>query len=59
MLAGEAMAKTGEDNFRIEVWDREEKALVETICRSRDSFVSQAAWQPVTCANKGLTSQTI
>ncbi|MER8873376.1 hypothetical protein NKI04_26310 [Mesorhizobium sp. M0814] len=40
------MAKT-EDNFRIEVWDREEKALVETICRSPDSFVSQAAWQAI------------
>lgn len=43
--AGEAMVKTAEDNFRIEVWDREEKALIETISRSPDSSVSQAAWQ--------------
>ncbi|MER8751665.1 hypothetical protein NKH57_20720 [Mesorhizobium sp. M1050] len=33
-LAGEAMAKTAEDNFRIEVWDRDEQALSETISRS-------------------------
>ncbi|ESX48814.1 hypothetical protein X762_10955 [Mesorhizobium sp. LSHC426A00] len=39
------MGKTAEDNFRIEVWDREEKELAETINRSPDSSVSQAAWQ--------------
>lgn len=39
------MAKTAEDNFRIEVWDREETALGETINRSSDASVSQAAWQ--------------
>lgn len=33
---GEAMAKTAEDNFRIQVWDREEKELLETISRSPD-----------------------
>lgn len=38
------MGETAEGNFRIEVWDREEKNLVETICRSPDSSVSQAAW---------------
>ncbi|RWE23083.1 MAG: hypothetical protein EOS78_33515, partial [Mesorhizobium sp.] len=36
-LAGEAMGKTAEDNFRIEVWDRDEQALSETISRSPDS----------------------
>ncbi|MER9920902.1 MULTISPECIES: hypothetical protein [unclassified Mesorhizobium] len=43
-LAGGAMGKTAEDNFRIEVWDREETQLVETICRSPDFFISQTAW---------------
>ncbi|ESZ66610.1 hypothetical protein X728_02630 [Mesorhizobium sp. L103C120A0] len=35
------MAKTAEDNFRIEVCDWEERTLVETISRSPDSNVSQ------------------
>jgi hypothetical protein len=39
------MAKTAEDNFRIEAWDREETALAETVDRSPDSIVSQTAWQ--------------
>lgn len=53
-LAGEAMAKTAEDNFRIEVWDREEKVCVETICRSPDSSVSQAAWQAAIRRRPGM-----
>ncbi|MER8884733.1 hypothetical protein [Mesorhizobium sp. M0500] len=48
------MAKTAEDNFRIEVWDREEKALVETISRSPDSSVSQAAWQAAIRRRPGM-----
>ncbi|GLS36825.1 hypothetical protein GCM10010869_24160 [Mesorhizobium tianshanense] len=48
------MANTAEDNFRIEVWDREEKALVETICRSPDSFISQAAWQTAIRRRPGM-----
>ncbi|WP_287363332.1 hypothetical protein [Mesorhizobium sp.] len=48
------MANTGEDNFRIEVWDREEKTLIETICRSPDSFVSQAAWQTAIRRRPGM-----
>jgi hypothetical protein len=36
------MGKTAEDNFKIEVWDREETALVETISRSPDFIVSMA-----------------
>lgn len=52
--AGEAMANTAEDNFRIEVWDREEKALVETISRSPDSMVSQAAWQAAIRRRPGM-----
>ncbi|WP_246684205.1 hypothetical protein [Mesorhizobium sp. B2-6-5] len=39
------MAITAEDNFRIEVWDREEKTHLETISTSPDATVSQAAWQ--------------
>ncbi|TRC91145.1 hypothetical protein FJV80_04280 [Mesorhizobium sp. WSM4310] len=39
------MAKTPEDNFRIEVWDRDESSLVETISRSPDFVVSHAGWQ--------------
>ncbi|MER8783332.1 hypothetical protein NKH60_19145 [Mesorhizobium sp. M1006] len=48
------MAKTAEDNFRIEVWDREETALVETISRSPDSSVSQAAWQAAIRRRPGM-----
>ena len=48
------MAKTAEDNFRIEVWDRDEKGLVETICRSPDSSVSQAAWQAAIRRRPGM-----
>ncbi|WP_245525431.1 MULTISPECIES: hypothetical protein [unclassified Mesorhizobium] len=48
------MSKTAEDNFRIEVWDREEKNLVETICRSPDSTVSQAAWQAAIRRRPGM-----
>lgn len=36
---------TPEDNFRIEVWDAEEKERLETISRSPDFAVSVAAWQ--------------
>ncbi len=39
------MTTTNEDNFRIEVWDREETTLLETISRSPDFFVSMAGWQ--------------
>ncbi|WP_245525048.1 hypothetical protein [Mesorhizobium sp. M8A.F.Ca.ET.165.01.1.1] len=53
-LAGEAMPKTDEDNFRIEVWDRDEKALVETISRSPDFSVSQAAWQTAIRRRPGM-----
>jgi len=38
------MVDTAEDNFRIEVRDREEKTHLETICRSPDAMVIQAAW---------------
>ncbi|RWP51276.1 MAG: hypothetical protein EOR05_03815 [Mesorhizobium sp.] len=48
------MAKTAEDNFRIEVWDREEQALAETISRSPDSTVSQAAWQAAIRRRPGM-----
>ncbi|MER9248585.1 hypothetical protein [Mesorhizobium sp. M0590] len=48
------MAKTAEDNFRIEVWDRDEKRLVETIGRSPDSVVSQAAWQAAIRRRPGM-----
>ncbi|WP_258121945.1 hypothetical protein [Mesorhizobium onobrychidis] len=53
-LAGEAMEKTEEDNFRILVWDREEQALSESISRSPDSTVSQAAWQAAIRRRPGM-----
>ncbi|MER8854399.1 hypothetical protein NKI12_17630 [Mesorhizobium australicum] len=53
-LASEAIAKTAEDNFRIEVWNREEQALSETISRSPDSTVSQAAWQAAIRRRAGM-----
>ena len=34
------MVDTAEDNFRIEVWDREEKTHLETISRSPDAVVA-------------------
>ncbi|RTM05687.1 MAG: hypothetical protein EKK31_15100 [Hyphomicrobiales bacterium] len=48
------MAKTAEDNFRIEVWDRDESSRIETICRSPDFFVSQAAWQSAIRRRPGM-----
>ncbi|TPL00724.1 hypothetical protein FJ938_22020 [Mesorhizobium sp. B2-4-14] len=48
------MAKTPEDNFRIEVWDREEKERAETICRSPDFFISQAAWHSAIRRRPGM-----
>lgn len=48
------MAITAEDNFRIEVWDRDEQALCETISRSPDSTVSQAAWQAAIRRRPGM-----
>lgn len=45
---------TDEDNFRIEVWDREEKTHLETICRSSDAMVSQAAWQSAIRRRPGM-----
>ncbi|ESZ67708.1 hypothetical protein X727_23935 [Mesorhizobium sp. L103C119B0] len=48
------MAKTAEDNFRIEVWDRDEQALSETISRSPDLTVSQAAWQAAIRRRPGM-----
>lgn len=53
-LAGEAIAKSAEDNFRIEVWDRDDQALSETISRSPDSTVSQAAWQAAIRRRPGM-----
>ncbi|WP_164763727.1 MULTISPECIES: hypothetical protein [unclassified Mesorhizobium] len=52
------MAKIQEDNFRIEVWNREETALVETICLSPDSLVSQAAWQSASRSGRECCSYT-
>ncbi|TPL87129.1 hypothetical protein [Mesorhizobium sp. B2-3-12] len=48
------MADTAEDNFRIEVWDREEKTHLETISRSPDAMVSQAAWQAAIRRRPGM-----
>ncbi|MBZ9670919.1 hypothetical protein [Mesorhizobium sp. ES1-3] len=48
------MANTAEDNFRIEVWDREEKTHLETISRSPDAAVSQAAWQAAIRRRPGM-----
>jgi hypothetical protein len=48
------MAMTAEDNFRIEVWDRDESALVETISRSPDFVVSQAGWQAAIRRRPGM-----
>ncbi|RUX00517.1 MAG: hypothetical protein EOS71_00685 [Mesorhizobium sp.] len=48
------MAKTAEDNFRIEVWDREETTLAETINRSPDAMVSQAAWHAAIRRRPGM-----
>jgi hypothetical protein len=48
------MANTADDNFRIEVWDSHEEALVETINRSSDSMVSQAAWQAAIRRRPGM-----
>ncbi|MGX8010104.1 hypothetical protein ACVDG8_014625 [Mesorhizobium sp. ORM8.1] len=49
-----AMPKTAEDNFKIEVWDKQESALVETVSRSPDFFVSQAAWQAAIRRRPGM-----
>ncbi|MER8517247.1 hypothetical protein NKH47_30610 [Mesorhizobium sp. M1060] len=51
---GEATAKTAEHNFWVEVWDREEQVLSETISRSPDSTVSQAAWQAAIRRRPGM-----
>ncbi|BCG83874.1 MULTISPECIES: hypothetical protein [Mesorhizobium] len=48
------MVDTAEDNFRIEVWDREEKTHLETISRSPDAVVSQAAWQAAIRRRPGM-----
>ncbi|TPL80656.1 hypothetical protein [Mesorhizobium sp. B2-3-12] len=48
------MTDTAEDNFRIEVWDREEKTHLETISRSPDAMVSQAAWQAAIRRRPGM-----
>ncbi|TJV19720.1 MULTISPECIES: hypothetical protein [unclassified Mesorhizobium] len=48
------MVDTAEDNFRIEVWDSEEKTHLETICRSPDAMVSQAAWQAAIRRRPGM-----
>ncbi|TPI57687.1 hypothetical protein FJ417_21540 [Mesorhizobium sp. B3-1-7] len=48
------MGKTAEDNFRIEVWDRDEVALIETISRSPDFVVSQAGWQAAIRRRPGM-----
>ncbi|TPL79779.1 hypothetical protein FJ941_19740 [Mesorhizobium sp. B2-3-13] len=48
------MANTAEDNFRIEVWDREEKTHLETISTSPDATVSQAAWQAAIRRRPGM-----
>lgn len=38
------MSKSLEDNFRVERWNDDETELLETISKSMDNFVSQAAW---------------
>ncbi|UCI28226.1 hypothetical protein [Mesorhizobium sp. B2-8-5] len=48
------MGKTAEDNFRIEVWDRDEVAPIETISRSPDFVVSQAGWQAAIRRRPGM-----
>jgi len=48
------MVDTAEDNFRIEVWDREEKTHLETICRTPDAVVSQAAWHAAIRRRPGM-----
>lgn len=35
---------TAEDNYRIEVWDIDERELIETISRSPEFTISMAAW---------------
>lgn len=35
---------TAEDNYRIEVWDIDERELIETISRSPEFMISMAAW---------------
>lgn len=48
------MVDTAEDNFRIEVWDQEEKTHLETICRSPDALGSQAAWHAAIRGRRGV-----
>ncbi|TPM32950.1 hypothetical protein FJ958_09355 [Mesorhizobium sp. B2-3-5] len=48
------MAKTPEDNFRIEVWDRDETSIAETISRSPDFIVSHAGWQAAIRRRPGM-----
>jgi hypothetical protein len=48
------MGKTAEDNFKVEVWERDESALVETISRSPDFIVSQAGWQAAIRRRPGM-----
>ncbi len=37
-----------EDNFRVEIWDSEERVLLKTLARSPNQFVSQAAFNEAT-----------
>lgn len=48
------MGKTPEDNFRIEVWDRDEKGRIETVSRSPDFFISKAAWHSAIRRRPGM-----
>lgn len=34
-----------EDNYRIEVWDRQGGQLIETVCRSSSNHIIAAAWK--------------
>ncbi len=43
-----------EDNYRIEVWDRDGKTLVETISRSPDFIVSMASWHAAVRRRPGM-----
>ncbi|MCO5163524.1 MAG: hypothetical protein M9939_20530 [Mesorhizobium sp.] len=45
---------TAEDNFRVEVWDADERELIETIARSSDHLVSVAAWHAAVRRRPGM-----
>lgn len=45
---------TAEDNFQVQVWDADERELVETIARSSDHLVSVAAWHAAVRRRPGM-----